>query len=462
MDMLLPTRSSEWESARYGSDLGAWNREGESIDSTGGPHAYNEAISTAGPGISYDGNGNLTTLDSLRYIWDVKDRHIGFLEGSDVHAGYHYDYEGERRIRSVQDAADNTGAALYVDSKTEMRNGRMLMYVFQGDSRLSVADGARSRIQSFSPDRAFLHNHIRSISHISLSDGSLARQNSDLPFGSARRQDSSVLSAKIPYRFADKESDAESQLNYFGARYQSPGFSGFISVDPVLLSGPTRWLAVPQTLNGNSYALNNPSKYEDPRGEWPSSGDIASFGGHLTEVASNVLQNAVGSRYAHQQKRLRTERGIEMADVGQPGKVYWLNRELGGPDRRFRFPTLGFFNPSHALMYTTSEDGTLRNTMSYGIDSGFVKEWAYNNPLDMAAAQQDIDARANGRVGFGQEMDTSVWKVEYIVATKVLSNYKRRYTLLNTCKQELMRAIKSAGVPASQRYNITSGHGDLF
>lgn len=61
--------------------------------------------------------------------------------------------------------------------------------------------------------------------------------------------------------FSSKERDAETGLDYFGARYMSSAQGRFTSPD--LLGGN---LANPQSLNRYSYALNNPLRFTDPTG----------------------------------------------------------------------------------------------------------------------------------------------------------------------------------------------------
>jgi RHS repeat-associated protein len=59
-----------------------------------------------------------------------------------------------------------------------------------------------------------------------------------------------------------KERDAETGLDYFGARYYSGGQGRFMSIDP----GPFT-IADPQNWNRYSYVQNNPLKFIDPTGK---------------------------------------------------------------------------------------------------------------------------------------------------------------------------------------------------
>jgi RHS repeat-associated protein len=63
--------------------------------------------------------------------------------------------------------------------------------------------------------------------------------------------------------FTGKERDAETGLDYFGARYLSAAQGRFTTPDPMMASAH---VADPQSWNRYTYALNNPLKYFDPDG----------------------------------------------------------------------------------------------------------------------------------------------------------------------------------------------------
>jgi RHS repeat-associated protein len=85
----------------------------------------------------------------------------------------------------------------------------------------------------------------------------------DLPAGTGNRTPGLgyVTTDDTTQRFTSKESDTESGLDYFGARYCSPAQGRFISADSY--GGA---LANPQTLNLYAYVQNNPLAYLDPTG----------------------------------------------------------------------------------------------------------------------------------------------------------------------------------------------------
>jgi RHS repeat-associated protein len=67
-------------------------------------------------------------------------------------------------------------------------------------------------------------------------------------------------------QFAGTERDADTALDYFGARYYEDVSGRFTTVDPVMLL--ERNIADPQSWNRYVYARNNPLRYLDPNGEF--------------------------------------------------------------------------------------------------------------------------------------------------------------------------------------------------
>jgi RHS repeat-associated protein len=88
------------------------------------------------------------------------------------------------------------------------------------------------------------------------------------PFGESLDCDdansSSIPTDFTETHFTDKKRDAESGLDYFGARYYASNLSRFMSPDP---QGPTPLhLLNPQRWNMYGYGLNNPLSYTDSGG----------------------------------------------------------------------------------------------------------------------------------------------------------------------------------------------------
>ena len=88
-------------------------------------------------------------------------------------------------------------------------------------------------------------------------------------------------------RFTDKERDAESGLDCFGARYYSAHHARFTSVDPVISEGN---ITVPQRWNRYVYVLNNPLRYVDPDGN----SEVNALVGEAGEIVAQKALRADG------------------------------------------------------------------------------------------------------------------------------------------------------------------------
>jgi RHS repeat-associated protein len=101
------------------------------------------------------------------------------------------------------------------------------------------------------------------------------------PFGieaatASRVADGYAGDPTLRQRFTGKERDAETGLDYFGARYMSAAQGRFTSPDPfsILQEASSReeldgYLTEPQRWNKYAYSLNNPLAYVDPDGRNP-------------------------------------------------------------------------------------------------------------------------------------------------------------------------------------------------
>jgi RHS repeat-associated protein len=79
--------------------------------------------------------------------------------------------------------------------------------------------------------------------------------------------------------FTGKQRDAESGLDYFGARYYASSMGRFLSPDWSATAKPVPYanFEYPQTLNLYSYAGNNPLSKTDPNGHCTNGGQQKGF-----------------------------------------------------------------------------------------------------------------------------------------------------------------------------------------
>lgn len=121
--------------------------------------------------------------------------------------------------------------------------------------------------------------------------GNIVERHDFLPFGEewCGTAPCSNVTPGQSRRFTGKERDAETGLDYFGARYYGASVSRFTTVDPVYtwqqnLVDPQRW-------NRYAYARNNPQRYIDPDGRV-----IATAAGALIGGASGAVFAAIQGR----------------------------------------------------------------------------------------------------------------------------------------------------------------------
>jgi RHS repeat-associated protein len=114
-------------------------------------------------------------------------------------------------------------------------------------------------------------DHLGSTRLVTSSTGSERRCLDYLPFGEQMTQGMGTrgtcyTSATEPrVKFTGKERDAETGLDYFGARYFSGAQGRFTSPDQINVT-KARLLNPSNTLNKYAYAANNPLKFVDPDG----------------------------------------------------------------------------------------------------------------------------------------------------------------------------------------------------
>jgi len=119
--------------------------------------------------------------------------------------------------------------------------------------------------------RYYASDHLGTPRVVTGSTGSVLESHTYRPFG----EEIGGTFGLQPLKFAAMERDGSSGNDYNHARFQSPTLGRFLSVDR---SGG--FLTNPSSLNGYTYAFNNPLKYVDPTGEtaWLAVGVIFGAG----------------------------------------------------------------------------------------------------------------------------------------------------------------------------------------
>ena len=142
---------------------------------------------------------------------------------------------------------------------------------------------------------------VGSVRAVTDQSGAVVARYEYFPFG----EGDGTLAGRDPHRFAAKERDAESGMDYFGARYYASRSGRFTTVDPLL--DQQKALVDPQQWNRYAYVRNNPLRYTDPDGRaietlwdlaniawsakavWDNPGSVSNWGALALDVGATVL-----------------------------------------------------------------------------------------------------------------------------------------------------------------------------
>src|SRR5262249_55483633 len=123
-----------------------------------------------------------------------------------------------------------------------------------------------------------------SVRMVTNAQGGVVERHDYTPFG----VEFSPTPSFAPRLFAGKERDAESGLDYFGARHYSDAIGRFTTVDPIYswqenIVDPQRW-------NRYVYVRNNPLRLSDPDGReiTYATPELKTFFGFLAERSAEV------------------------------------------------------------------------------------------------------------------------------------------------------------------------------
>jgi RHS repeat-associated protein len=185
------------------------------------------------------------------YTWNSEDQ----LKTA---AGVTYTYDGDgHRVEKSNGKLYWYGTGSDPLMETDLSGNLTDEYIFFGGKRIARRDSSNNVVY-------YAADHLGTSRVVASSAGAILDQSDFYPFGGER-----VLSASSgnTYKFTSKERDTESNLDNFGARYDSSILGRFMSPDSKMVW--QKVLASPQDLNLYSYTINNPLRYSDPDGrDW--------------------------------------------------------------------------------------------------------------------------------------------------------------------------------------------------
>lgn len=264
--------------------------------STTNYNAANQQTAFGDKTLTYDDNGNLTSITdaggTTTYNWNARNQLTG-ISGPGVSASFLYDGLGRREKKTIN---SNLTEFLYdgVNPVQETSGSTILANILPGLgideflTRTDVVAGVTS---------AFLADALGSPVAVTDNTGAVQTEYTYEPFGKTTIAGASNTN---PYQYTGRENDGTG-LYYYRARYYHPALQRFISEDPWRLrqfigtvkhadkifkdlARPERrdsleklgeWIRRDEIStpfaesNSYGYVLNNPLRYTDPSGEIP-------------------------------------------------------------------------------------------------------------------------------------------------------------------------------------------------
>ncbi len=230
--------------------------------------------------------------------------------------------------------------------------------------------------------------------------------------------------------FTGKERDAETGLDYFGARYFSGAQGRWTSPDPLMASAKA---SKPQTWNRYAYALNNPLKFVDPDGlEVPDS--CVKDPNCTIVIKVNVVYDATMNRGRgpNQQQRQKWEKeqlAKAQKDYGHSNikleATYTPGRYDVGSDGQT--PILKGLNPDALNVVVSQGTPTNKAGVSYLDQNGPVSIININDavagnwwPFAMNTTAHELGHHFLGHVGTRPSGELDVVSKEYDVDNRLL------------------------------------------
>jgi len=252
-------------------------------------------------GYSYDAAGNMTQNGSVAYTYDAENR-ITTTSGY----SYVYDGDGERVIKCSGTYPSCATGTLYwrgnaPDALTELTfaGAASEEYTFFGGKRVARRDGTGHTVHYYFSD------HLGSTDLITGTDGGINKTSAYYPYGGEISVTGPTYANN--YKFTGKERDAESGLDYFGARHYASPVGRWMVPDWAAkpTDVPYANFGNPQSLNLYSYVQNNPTTVGDPDGHIGAE-----------EIASDVAEELASHPEAVEKALAGVASATEAIEVG--------------------------------------------------------------------------------------------------------------------------------------------------
>jgi len=237
--------------------------------------ASNQITGSTLPGVThaitptYDAAGDVQTSGINTYLYDAEGR-LCAVHGVNGMTGYQYDAEGDRvgkgTITSMSCDVTANGYQPTSDYVLDQSGGQVTELAVNESGNTAVwqhtnvkADGVLIATYDTTGLHYYFNDPLGTRRAQTDQSGVLEQTCLSLPFGDQLNCTMST-SAPTEQHFTGKERDAESGLDYFGARYYNSNFGRWMSPDWSIKQEPVPYAKLddPQSLNLYSYVSNNP------------------------------------------------------------------------------------------------------------------------------------------------------------------------------------------------------------
>ena len=317
-----------------------------------GSNVNNRLSSTAVGGVTssygYDAHGNITYPHLSRMEWDFKDQlHVSAMQhvnaGTPVTTWYVYDSNGNR-VRKITERYSPAGQIptplkerIYLESfelyrqynadGTTVTLERNSLHIMDNNKRAALVEIRTIGDEPGIPQQLYRYQFGNLLDSVALElddQAQIVSYEEYTPFGSTSYQAvRSKTETPKRYRYAGKERDEESGLDYFGARYYASWLGRWGSCDPGgLVDG----------VNLYAYVQSNPIRNHDPNGMQtklapddpdPIVADCVAPG----ECYYNKRQSEIDDlKELRQEERIVDAAGAQQNPVSQA--VFWIGKQF--------------------------------------------------------------------------------------------------------------------------------------
>lgn len=222
----------------------------------------NQLISFNGQALTYDANGNRLSDAKYNYARDQADRLVGVTKNGENQpfVTYTYDEDNRRLSKKINGQITNyhyDGDSIDVLYETDT-NGQVLRHYIYSDDNIRLA------MKSGKNTVYYHYNGHGDVVALTDENGQQVASYTYDAWGKVLTSEAKTELAKSnPYGYAGYTYDAEIQQYYLMARYYHPAHGVFTSLDPDPGDEDD-----PLTMNGYTYADNNPVMYVDLNGHF--------------------------------------------------------------------------------------------------------------------------------------------------------------------------------------------------